>query len=321
MSDVDTFAVRACTADDVRTVIALVRADEERVSGRPSRLVEGDIRDWWQSIDLAANSWLLTSPGSGATVGVVWLELHGTELGITVPIADAAHPEAMPAMVDLVERRATELGLERLHVAVLVPDPEAEELLADRGYADVRRFFEMAIELAGPPSAVVLSDEFTVQVATPEEAPAFHETLSEAFQDHWEHHDQPFEEWWRARTSDPDFDISWWFTVRDGDRTVAAIRNVPARNGGVYVASLGVRRDCRGRGLAKALLLHTFARSVEAGFSRITLGVDASNPTGATALYRGVGMTTELETAVWEKRLGGPVQRSGAASAAHRTAD
>jgi mycothiol synthase len=188
---------------------------------------------------------------------------------------------------------------------VLVPDPPTEKLLAGRGYADVRRFFEMAIELDGPPSAVVLPDGFTLQVATPEDAPAFHETISEAFEDHWENHPMPFQEWWRLRTSDPDFDISWWFTVREGDRTVAAIRNVPARNGGVYVASLGVRRDRRGRGLAKALLLHTFTRSFEAGFSRITLGVDASNPTGATALYRGVGMTTELKTAVWEKRVAG----------------
>jgi mycothiol synthase len=91
--------------------------------------------------------------------------------------------------------------------------------------------------------------------------------------------------------------------VREGDRTVAAIRNVPARNGGVYVASLGVRRDQRGRGLAKALLRHTFARAYQAGFPRITLGVDATNPTGATALYRSVGMATELVTAVWEKRV------------------
>jgi mycothiol synthase len=84
------------------------------------------------------------------------------------------------------------------------------------------------------------------------------------------------------------------------------MRNSPARNGGVYVASLGVRRNWRGRGVAKALLLHTFGRAYEAGFRRITVGVDASNPTGATALYRSVGMITELESAVWEKRVSAP---------------
>jgi GNAT superfamily N-acetyltransferase len=165
----------------------------------------------------------------------------------------------------------------------------------------------MAIQLDGPPPAPVLADGFTLRMATPEDAPEFHATIDEAFQDHWEHHSRPFDEWWRLRTSDPEFDISWWFAVLEGERMVAAIRNVPARNGGVYVATLGVRRDRRGRGLAKALLAHTFARAWDAGFPRITLGVDATSPTGATALYRSVGMTTQLESAVWEKALaGGP---------------
>ena len=303
MSDVGSFTLRACSMEDVETVLALARADEERVSGRPSRLVEGDIRDWWQAIDLAANSWLLFPSGSETAVAVVWLEQQGTDLGIAFPIA--ARPEALPTMVDVVERRAGELGLERLHLAVLVPDAPAEKLLAERGFHEVRRFYEMAIELQGAPPAVVLPGGFTLHTATREDAPAFHATIDEAFHDHWEHHPLSFDEWWQRRTADPDFDISWWFTIREGDRTVAAIRNIPGRNGGVYVATLGVRRDRRGRGLAKALLVHTFARSYEAGFSRITLGVDASSPTGATALYRSVGMSTELETSVWEKRSAG----------------
>lgn len=306
MSDVVSCAVRACTAADVEAVLALARADEEQVSGRPSRLVEGDVRDWWQSIDLAGNSWLVTSPGAADLIGVVWLERQGADLGVSFPIASAAHPEALPLLVDFVEGRAAELGLARLHVAVLVPNPSAEELLAGWGYHDVRRFFEMAIELESPPLPVAVPDGFSLQVATTEDGPAVHEALSEAFEDHWEHHQLPFDEWWRLRTGDAEFDISWWFTVREGDHTVAAIRNVPARNGGVYVASLGVRQAWRGRGLAKALLWHTFTRSWEAGLSRITLGVDASSPTGATGLYRSVGMTTELETAVWEKQLTDP---------------
>ena len=303
MADVDPLAVRACTAGDVEAVVALVRADEERVAGHPSRLVEGDVRDEWQSIDLAANSWLVMSAGSAAPVAVVWLELQGTDLGICFPIAADADGQPLSLLLDLVEHRAEELALARLHVAVLVPDPSVEELLKARGYQEVRRLFQMGVELDAPPPAVVLPEGLSLQVASLQESRAFHETISEAFEDHWEYHPQPFDQWWHQRTSDPEFDISWWFTVREDDRTVAAIRNVPARNGGVYVASLGVRRPWRGRGLAKALLGHTFARAWQAGIPRITLGVDASNPTGATALYRGVGMTTELETAVWERHV------------------
>jgi len=305
MSDVATLTIRPCTTDDVPTVLVLARADEERVSGLPSRLVEGDVRDWWQTVDLASNSWLLAPADTEAVAGVVWLDRQGTDLGIGVPIA--AQQEVLPVLVDLVERRAVELGLDRLQVLALVPDPPAAELLAARGYQDVRHFFEMAIELDGPPSAIRLPEGFTLHVATPEDGQAFHAVISESFEDHWDHHPLPFDEWWRLRTADADFDISWWFLAHQGDEPVAAIRNIPARNGGVYVASLGVRREWRGRGLARALLLHTFGRAYEAGFPRITLGVDASSPTGATALYRSVGMTTELESAVWEKRgVSGP---------------
>ena len=301
MPDVPDLAVRACTPDDAGAVLALARANEERVSGRPSRLVEGDVRDWWQTVDLPADSWLLVAPGSRAAVAVGWLDRQGPELGVTFP--SAAQPEAVPVLLDLAERRATELGLQRLHAGMLVPDPAAEQLLRDRGYSEVRRFYDMAIELDGPPSLVDVPAGFTLDVPTREDAQSFHGALTEAFEDHWESHPLPFDEWWQRRTADPDFDLSWWFVVREGDETVAVMRNVPARNGGVYVAALGVRRRWRGRGLAKALLAHIFARSYEAGFRRITLGVDATSPTGATALYRSVGMTTELETAAWERRL------------------
>ncbi len=305
MSDSDTLTVRACSPDDVAVVLALARADEERVTGRPSRLVEGDVGDWWETIDLVGSSWILASSTSGEPVGVVWLEQHGKDLGIGFPIATpaAAGLRVAPMLVDLLERRAAALGLARLHVAVLVPDPAAEQLVTSRGYREVRRFYEMAIELDGPPPPVVLPEGFTLDVATVEDGPAFHEVISEAFEDHWEPRPMPFDEWWRLRTGGPDFDISWWFMVREGGLPVAAIRNVPNRNGGSYVASLGVRRAWRGRGLAKALLRHTFSRSWKAGVPRITLGVDATSPTGATMLYRSVGMTPELETAVWEKRL------------------
>src|SRR3954453_1127940 len=117
MPGVGSLRVRSCTPDDLPAVLALVRADEERVSGHQSRLVEGDIRDWWQSVDLAENSWLLTAPNAPTPAGVVWLDRQGTELAVGFPVA--AHPELLPVLVDLAERRAAELDVERLQVVVL----------------------------------------------------------------------------------------------------------------------------------------------------------------------------------------------------------
>ena len=307
MPDTDTFAdtltVRPLTADDVGAVLALSRADEERATGRPSQLTEGDVRDWWQRLDLTTDSWMLTAPGAPEPVAVAWLEKAGDELGFTFPVVTRDRDATLPLALDLVERRAVEQGLQRLHVSTYVPDEPADRVLTGRGYREVRRFYEMAIELDTPPPAARLPEGLTLRSVTEEDAREFHATIGEAFEDHWEHHPMPFDEWWAMRSQDPDVDLSWWFAVHEGDRMVAAIRNVPARNGGVYVATLGVRRAWRGHGLAKALLAHTFRRAVEAGFPRVTLGVDASSPTGATALYRSVGMTEELESAVWERSL------------------
>jgi ribosomal protein S18 acetylase RimI-like enzyme len=69
------------------------------------------------------------------------------------------------------------------------------------------------------------------------------------------------------------------------------------------VGALGVRRPWRGRGLGRALLLRTFAEFRRRGVTRVTLGVDAENPTGATRLYESVGMDVELEAVVYEKTL------------------
>ena len=298
--DLPGFTVRPCTPGDAATVLALVRADEERASGQPSRLVEGSVRDWWQVVDLANDSWLLTRAGADAPVAAGWLEPAGD--AVVAPLV-GGEPEVVRALVDLAEQRATAKGARRLQHAVLLPHPVAEELLAGRGYRDVRHFYEMAVELDGPPPAPVLPPGLTLQPFTPDDARAFHAAIGEAFTDHWEFHPLPFDEWWQMRSSDPDVDFSWWFLVRDRDEVAAAMRNVPGRGGGVYVGTLGVRRPWRGRGLAKALLAHTFARAWEAGFRRVTLGVDASSPTGATALYRSVGMTVEQESALWETTL------------------
>jgi hypothetical protein len=49
--------------------------------------------------------------------------------------------------------------------------------------------------------------------------------------------------------------------------------------------------------------LRTFAEFYSRGVSRVTLGVDAESPTGATKLYESVGMETESAGVVFEKAL------------------
>lgn len=308
--------IRPCTSDDAEAVLRLAAEDEERVNGRPCRLTVGDLRDWWQSVKLESDSWLVLPPGSdpaaptdpaaaGAVrpVAVTWLDRQGGDLATWFPIPDVTRRDLLPLLADLAEARAEELALHRFHAYVLVPDAELEALLRGRGYDDVRHFYDMAIALHGPQPPLVLPEGFTLTGVGSEDGRAFHAAITEAFEDHWEHHGLPFEEWWRLRVDDPAAELPWWFVIREGGEIAAAVRSVPDRNGGVYVASLGVRRPWRGRGLGKALLRTVFDRAWSAGYDRVTLGVDAASPTGATLLYRGVGMVVESESAVFERVL------------------
>lgn len=72
-----------------------------------------------------------------------------------------------------------------------------------------------------------------------------------------------------------------------------------------YVALLGVRRPWRRQGLGEALLLHSFEAFRRKGFTRGTLGVDASSVTGATRLYERAGMRVYRDTVFLER----PVRR------------
>jgi ribosomal protein S18 acetylase RimI-like enzyme len=234
-------------------------------------------------------------------VAAAWIERRGDGLGVTRPLAPDV--EALPELLDLVERQAQESGLRRHQVSVPIPDPVRVALLAGRGYREVRRFLRMAVRLDGPPPAGPLPPGCTLHRVTQADLRGVHATFDEAFHDHWEHHPESFEQWWRRRSAAPDADIRWWFVVKRGGETVGAVRTIPGRDGGLLVATLGVRPSWRGRGLAKALLLHAFACGHAAGHTRSSLSVDATNATGATALYRSVGMTVELEIAVWERPL------------------
>jgi GNAT superfamily N-acetyltransferase len=56
-----------------------------------------------------------------------------------------------------------------------------------------------------------------------------------------------------------------------------------------WVASLGVKRAWRGKGIASALLAKSFNAFLDAGMTHSMIGVDAENPTGAFRLYENVG--------------------------------
>ena len=292
-------SMRPLRESDLPLALRLLREDEEQLLGRPSRLEASDLREWLSQSDLPTDTWVIEDEGGLAAFG--WSTPWGDFFaGIGIVAARAKGRGYGAQLVDRSEAHARERGAPRIQQIVLGADPAAAELMLARDYREVRRFYEMAIELDGPPEVPA---DVEIETLRDEDARDFHDALEEAFQDHWGHHSRGFDAWWERHRSSPGFDPSLWFLVRENGSIVAAIRNEANRNGGGYVGALGVRRAFRGRGLARALLLRTFAEFHRRGIPRVTLGVDAESPTGATRLYESAGMEVEMENVVYEKEL------------------
>jgi mycothiol synthase len=294
--------VRPLTDEDLPAIAALAAADEEVLNGRPSHIEAADVAGWTQLADRERDSWLFEEDGEVAAVG--WFNRWG-ELGAGAGIVGQGWKgRGLGAeIVDRIEAAARREQAQRVHVFARAADAAAARLLEARGFAEVRRFYEMAIELKEPPVVPQLPPQLALEPFGEADARAFHAALDDAFQDHWEWSSQPYDEWWQRRHEQwCDEEGPLWFVVRDGEELAAVVRNESRSTGG-YVGALGVRRPWRGRGLAKALLLHTFAEFWRRGRKRVSLGVDAESPTGATHLYERVGMEVESVNLTFEKTL------------------
>jgi len=200
----------------------------------------------------------------------------------------------------------------------------ARSLLERQGYELVRHFFEMVIEMdASPPQPNVPSGIVIRPFVRATEDRALVHVIRDTFQDHWGHVAMPFEEeyadWVHWMDDDPSFDESLWFVAIDGAGDAAV--GVYGVDGGQVVGlslcydvtgegphvgtieNLGVRRPWRRRGIALALLHHSFGELYRRGKTTVTLGVDADSLTGATRLYEKAGMRVQHQYDRYEKEL------------------
>ena len=291
--------VRPLADTDAPAVAAIISADEERFYGHPGRVTGADILMFLQ---WSQEAWVWDD--DGRIVASAMFGVHGDAAHVRGAVADRGRGLG----TEIVERgeafASAAEGAKRIHAVAAEPDAAARVLLESRGYREVRRFYEMAIELTEAPAVPAVPAGLVVDELQDGEYRAFYEALNEAFAEHWEWHPEPFEEWFERRQGEHrDEDGPIWFVVRDGDELAAVTRNDLSVAGGGYVGAIGVRPAWRGKGLAKALLQRTFAEFWRRGTTRVTLGVDAQNETGAVRLYERVGMVVESCGVAFEKPL------------------
>ena len=205
------------------------------------------------------------------------------------------------AMLEWLEEESAARG-RRPRASALAADRRAAELMTGRGYEQVRHFYVMSLDLESPPAEPDWPAGFSVSTMRPGDERTVHAVLEEAFAEHWGHDQRTFEDWSVHNLDQPWWDPSLVYLVREGDEVVAAEIGA-IRFGAGFVGVIGTRKPWRGRGLGKALLLRAFGDLYARGERRITLAVDAGNETGATQLYRSVGMHVAWQSDVYERSL------------------
>jgi GNAT superfamily N-acetyltransferase len=285
-------------------VTEVIVALESSLYGQ-STFSQADLEDDWSDLDLARDAYVVRDgdrivahgslqarPEVWRTEGFVHPEVHGR--GIGRRLATGLEAEAM--------RR----GARRVQSGVFEADAAARTLFESLGYAPVRVFREMRIELDEKPPAPDWPDGLRVVPFDREhDARAFHAALEDAFADHWQHLPRDFSRWSNTHLASERFDPALWCMVRAGDQIAAGTINTADTYGGGWVQALFTRRPWRGRGVGAALLADAFGRLWDRGERSIGLGVDAGSETGAFRLYERAGMAPALGWVMYEKDLAG----------------
>jgi mycothiol synthase len=307
------FTLRPPREDEVEAVTELVNAAGREFYGQDT-IDTDEVQKWF------------TNPSGDRELDLRVAELPDGTLAGVGSIADVAedhailwlrvtlHPshgtvEMGEHLLAAAEERANERGVRGhslVHASCSSNDDRVADLYRWHGYELVRHFFRMEIDLEQPTAKPVWPEAVELRhVDVERDLERVFQADEEAFEDHWGFVRIPFDAWKHWMTGGR-FDPSLWFVVYDGDEIAGFSLNFPDEGGDPdlgWIGVLGVRRPWRRRGLALALLLHSFDEFRRRGRKRAGLGVDAENTTGAVRLYEKAGMSSVRRYDTYEKAL------------------
>ena len=211
--------------------------------------------------------------------------------------------EGRELLLEELERRA---AAERPSATVVLHEADpARELLAGRGYRNVRSSYDMEMGLERVPLAV-WPEGVAARTARPGDELTFYAVQERAFADTWRFHPRPYEEWAHLYLELRAFVPSLWLLAEAGGEPVG----VAICEGGLegdeetgWIHVLGVVPAWRGRGLGTALLHAALGALAAAGLRRAALGVDAEATNAAVRLYERAGLRVAHRFETWEREL------------------
>lgn len=290
----DGFTWRPLVPDDASGVWAVVAADELLATGDVHIEVADIVADWQRpSFELATQS--IGVLEDERIVGFAEV-VHGRRAHAAV------HPDRHGRGIGTALARWTQRvsvrdgsGL----VGLPVPDgSRGDRLLTALGYEPLWTSWVLGLPEGAEITPQPVPARYAIRAALEDEdLRAAHEVIDVAFLEWAEREPEPYEDFLAETVQRPGYagwQVRLLVDTEDGDAPCGAAV-VQLAGEVAYVDQLAVRRDARGQGLARALLVDAFATAREHGATRCELSTDSR--TGALGLYEKVGMQV---TSVWK---------------------
>lgn len=262
-----------------------------------SDLTPATVTGWFE---LPRVTWFGLAERDGRAVGYADVQLSDSHADVDARSLD---PEVVSALVQACVERV-QPGTPVWGYAPSTDEPAAAAY-ADAGFSVIRHSFTMLIQLDSEPDAPEWPEGVGVRPWREGDDPVFHAALQDTFAEHFGFEPRPYGEWLHATNVQPETDRSLWYLASAGD-DVAGFAQCSWHSSGDrtfgWVNELGVLKVWRRRGLGLALLRHAFAELHRRGATRVGLGVDGENTTGAVRLYERAGMHVTRRYDTWELR-------------------
>lgn len=316
------FTVRPAMMDDLETAVSLMNACSQSQVGRDEHNATDTKIEWSQEkFKLETNTRLVFSP-EGELAG--YLEIWDTHAVPVQPwVWGRVHPQfeglGIGTYLLQVAEERVKLAVDRIpaeaqlsmRCGTLSTHEPTKQLLTDFGMTPIRYFWHMLIDINEKPAYPVLPVGIVIKtLADIQDLTKVARATDEAFRDHWGYVEQPEEEmlkdWREWIEKDTKHDDTLFFLAMDGDEIAGvSLCRIESWNNPDWgwVDELAVRRPWRRRGIALALLHHSFAEMYRRGKLHVGLGVDAQSLTGATGLYEKAGMHVHREFHDYSKVL------------------
>lgn len=275
---------------DIAAVFDLQTRSDIAEYGEPDSELS-DLQHEWTKINLEQDAWVVRGdPGKILAYGAIvpYQEDFRFDLYLDPGQAD---PKLARGLLVHCETRALSLAEKgklagRTFLAHVNTDEKS--LYIGAGFKYVKSYYQFHIDLSADLEAPTWPPGVAVRMAVQvDDDEAIYRVVQTAFE---RPEDQaPTIEQWRSHMIRPKlYDPGLWFLATAESEIVGTSLGVKYETEG-WIRQLGVIPAWRGKGIATALLQHTFLAFRDRGYKRVGLAMEAQNEK-ALVLYDGVGM-------------------------------